>query len=443
MRIQLSDHFNYGKLIQFVLPTIVMMVFTSVYVVVDGLFVSNFAGKTAFAALNLIYPLITGFAAVGFMTGTGGSALVAKLLGEGDKDRANRCFSMLIISLVIAGLILTAVAQIILRPVAAALGAEGEMLDDCVLYGGICLGGLVPFMLQNAFQSFFVTAEKPRLGLIIIVAAGLTNALLDALFVAVFQWGLAGAAAATVTGQVVGGILPLFYFARRNSSLLRLRLTRIEPGPIWKACANGSSEMLTNLSLSVVNILYNLQLMRLAGEDGVSAYGAIMYINFIFISIFIGFSIGVAPIVGFHHGARNRAELKNVFTKSLVIVSVAAAVMTATALGLNGPLSRVFVGYDQTLLDMTRHGFFIYSFSFLFVGFNIFSSAFFTALNNGLVSAILSVLRTLVFQIVCVIVLPLFLQLDGIWFSIIVAETLGLFDSAVFLLIDRKKYGYL
>lgn len=443
METQFSQHFGYKKLIKFVLPPIAMMVFTSVYGVVDGLFVSNFVGKTAFAAVNLIIPVIMAFAAVGFMIGAGGSALVSKILGEGDGERANRCFSMLVTALIGAGLLLTALSEAILRPVAGALGAEGEMLDDCVLYGAISLAGLVPYMLQNAFQTFFPTAEKPKLGLLVIVAAGLTNAALDALFIAGFQWGLAGAAAATVTGQVVGGVLPLVYFTKKNGSLLRFRPTRISVKTLAKACANGSSEMLTNLSISVVNILYNFQLMQFAGEDGVAAYGFIMYVNFVFISIYLGYSIGVAPVVGFNYGARNRRELKSLFLKSLTVIAAFAVVMVSLALALNAPLTYLFVGYDKALFDLTRRGFFIYSFAFLPIGFNVFSSAFFTALNNGLVSAVLSFLRTLVFQIVSVLVLPLLFGLDGIWFSIIAAESLGIVTDVVFLAANRKKYGYL
>lgn len=443
METQFSQHFSYKKLIKFVLPPIVMMVFTSVYGVVDGLFVSNFVGKTAFAAVNLIIPVIMAFAAVGFMIGAGGSALVSKILGEGDRERANRCFSMLVTALIGAGLILTALSEAILRPVAGALGAEGEMLDDCVLYGAINLAGLVPYMLQNAFQTFFPTAEKPKLGLLVIVAAGLTNAALDALFIVGFRWGLVGAAAATVTGQVVGGVLPLVYFTKKNGSLLRFRPTRISVKTLAKACANGSSEMLTNLSISVVNMLYNFQLIRFAGADGVAAYGFIMYVNFVFISIFLGYSIGVAPVVGFNYGAGNRRELKSLFLKSLTVIAAFAVVMVSLALALNAPLSYLFVGYDKDLYELTRRGFFIYSFAFLLIGFNVFSSAFFTALNNGLVSAVLSFLRTLVFQIVGVLVLPLLFGLDGIWFSIIAAESLGIVTDVVFLTANRKKYGYL
>lgn len=419
-----------------------MMVFTSIYGVVDGLFVSNFAGKTAFAALNLIIPVVMAFAAVGFMIGTGGSALVSKVFGEGDAPKANRYFSMLICTLIIVGLILTAVGEAILRPVARALGAEGEMLDYCVLYGAINIGGLVPFMLQNAFQSFFATAEKPRLGLAIIVAAGLTNAALDALFIAGFKWGLTGAAAATVIGQVVGGILPLIYFTKKNKSLLSFRPTKIEIKPVLKACANGSSEMMTQLSLALVNMLYNMQLLKFAGEDGVSAYGIIMYVSFVFVSIFIGYSIGVTPIIGYNFGADNKDELKSVFRKSYVIIAVTSLCMLGLSLGLNQPLSYLFAGYDKGLFEMTKHGFFIYSFAFLIIGFNIFTSALFTALNDDKTSAFMSFLRSLVFPVLCVMVLPLLLGLDGVWLSVTVADAMGLTVAVTLVLINRKKYGY-
>lgn len=419
-----------------------MMVFTSVYGVVDGIFVSNFAGKSAFAAVNLIMPVIMGLAAVGFMIGTGGAALVSKILGEGDGKQANRVFSLLIYSTVFFGLALTVVGEFTLKPLAILLKAEGEMLDDCVLYGAINIGGITAFMLQNVFQSFFPVAEKPKLGLAFIVSAGLTNAALDAVFIAGFKWGLIGAALATVIGQCVGGIAPVFYFTFKRNGVLALGGAKLRIMPILKAFANGSSEMMTQLSLSIVNILYNYQLMRLVGENGVSAYGVIMYISFIFCSIFIGYSIGVAPVVGFNYGAGNKAELKGVLKKSLIIIGAASALMLGLALALNYPLAKVFVGYDKDLFALTRRGFFICSFIFGVMGFNIFGSAFFTALNNGLVSATISFLRTLIFQVICVFALPAIFGLDGVWASNIAAELISIIVTVSFLFAFKKKYGY-
>jgi len=443
MRIQLSDHFTYSRLIRFTFPSIIMMIFTSIYSVVDGLFISNFVGKTPFAAINLIWPFLMCFGVVGFMLGTGGSALISRSLGEGKKERANQEFSLLIYAAIVLGIILTALGIAVMRPVSILLGAEGELVEMCVLYGNIVMAAQVAFILQSMFQTFFITAEKPKLGLVVTVAAGVTNMVLDALFVAVFRWGLAGAALATALSQVVGGILPLVYFARKNNSLLRLTRTRWNGKALLKACTNGSSELMTNLSSSVVSVLYNLQLLRLAGEDGVAAYGVIMYANFVFIAIFLGYSIGVAPVVGFHYGADNTAELKSLFRKSLVLMLLAGSGMLVLGQVLALPVAKIFVGYDAALLELTRHAFRLYAASFLLMGFNIFGSAFFTALSNGLVSAIISFMRTLVFQVAAILLLPLLIPgTDAIWLAVIAAEFLGLVVTVYFFLKMRKTYHY-
>ena len=442
MRIRLSDHFTHFKLLRFVTPSVTMMIFTSIYSVVDGLFVSNFVGKGPFAALNLVYPVLMGLGALGFMLGTGGSAIVSKTMGEGEPERANRYFSMLIWVTVLSGLALTALGELFLRPVVLFLGAEGAMVDDCLLYGRIVLAAQTAFMLQNVFQSFCVTAERPKLGLSIMVAAGVTNMVLDFAFVAVFRWGLAGAALATALSQAAGGLIPLVYFSRPNDSPLRLVPARLVWPVLWKTCANGSSELMTNLSNSVVNILYNFQLLRLAGEDGVAAYGAIMYVNFIFNAIFFGYAIGSGPIIAYHYGAEDQAELKSLLGKSLVLTAAAGLSMTALGMGLAGPLSALFVGYDAGLMALTRRGMLLYALSFLFAGFNVFSSAFFTALNNGAVSAAISFLRTLLFQTAAVLIMPAIWKLDGIWLSITAAEVLAMGVSVFFLVWKRKAYHY-
>ena len=396
--IRLSDHFSYAKLLRFTLPSICMMVFTSIYGVVDGLFVSNFAGKTPFAAINLVMPFIMILGGMGFMIGTGGTALVSKLLGEGKKDEAHSTFSMMVLFTLLLGLVLSAVGFLTMRPVSYFLGATDAMIDDCVLYGRIVTGFTFAFMLQNVFQSFFIAAEKPRLGLIVTVAAGVTNMALDALFIAVFDWGVAGAAIATGLSQCVGGVLPLIYFLRPNDSLLRMRPTALRLRPILQACGNGSSELMSNISTSLVGMLYNFQLMRLIGEDGVSAYGVLMYVQFIFVAIFIGYSIGSAPVVSFHFGAQNHDELKNLLRKSVLLMSSGGVLLTVAARLLAALLAHLFVGYDAVLFDLTTHAFRLFSWSFLLAGFNIFTSGFFTALNNGAISAAISFLRTLVFQ---------------------------------------------
>lgn len=443
MRIKLSEHFTYRKLLRYVLPSIVMMIFTSIYGVVDGIFVSNYVGKTAFAAINLIMPVLMGFGVLGFMFGTGGSALVAKVMGEGKKQKANEYFSMIVYVTIIGGIVLTVLGQIFLRPITVWMGATDNLIEDCILYGRIMLTFQTAYMLQNVFQSFFPAAEKPKLGLGMTVAAGVTNIVLDALFVAALGWGIAGAATATVISQMVGGIVPVFYFAKKNSSLLHLTGAKFERKVILRVCVNGSSEFMTNLSLSLVNILYNFQLMKFAGEDGIAAYGVIMYVNFIFLGLYIGYSMGSAPIVGYHYGADNRSELKSLFRKSLVLMTIFGVCLTAIAEVLVAPLSHLFVGYDQSLYEMTKHGFSLYAISFLIIGFNIFSSGFFTALNDGAVSAAISFLRTLLFQLVVVLGLPMVIGLDGIWLAITVAEVLALAVTVAFFVRKRNVYHYM
>ncbi len=441
--IRLSDHFSYAKLLRFTLPSICMMVFTSIYGVVDGLFVSNFAGKTPFAAINLVMPFIMILGGMGFMIGTGGTALVSKLLGEGKKDEAHSTFSMMVLFTLLLGIVLSAVGFLTMRPVSYFLGATDAMIDDCVLYGRIVTGFTFAFMLQNVFQSFFIAAEKPRLGLIVTVAAGVTNMVLDALFIAVFNWGVAGAAIATGLSQCVGGVLPLIYFLRPNDSLLRFRPTSLRLRPILQACGNGSSELMSNISSSLVGMLYNFQLMRLIGEDGVSAYGVLMYVQFIFVAIFIGYSIGCAPVVSFHFGAQNHNELKSLLRKSTLLMAVGGVLLTIAARLLAAPLAHLFVGYDAGLFELTSHAFRLFSWSFLLAGFNIFTSGFFTALNNGAISAAISFLRTLVFQTASVLILPLLLDVDGIWWAITVAEIFAFLISLMFLYLKRNKYHYL
>ena len=436
MKIQLSEHFTFKKLIQFVLPSIVMMIFTSIYSVVDGLFVSNYAGKTALAAINLILPLLMALSALGFMVGTGGSAIVAKTLGEGKKKEANEYFSMLVYITLGGGIVLAILGAIVVPFIATALGATGELHRDCVIYARITFISMPAFMLQNVFQSFFVAAEKPKLGLGVIVTAGLTNMVLDYLFVGVLGYGLIGAAVATVCGELIGGFFPVAYFARKNSSLLRLGKTH------FNAVILKKTELMTNLSSSIVNSLYNIQLMKFVGQDGVAAYGTIMYVNFVFLAIFFGYSIGSAPIVSYHYGAGNHPELKNLFKKSLTLISSWGILLLVLSQLLAHPLSSLFVGYDADLLAMTEHGFRIYALMYLIAGFNIFGSSFFTALNNGGVSAAIPFLRTLLFQIAAVLLLPMIFDIDGIWIAISVAELLTLCVTATFLITQRKKYHY-
>ncbi|MBQ7765420.1 MAG: MATE family efflux transporter [Lachnospiraceae bacterium] len=442
MKVQLSDHFTYGKLFRFTLPPIFMMIFTSIYGVVDGFFVSNYVGKTPFAAVNLIYPFLMLLGAFGFMFGSGGSALIAKTLGEGDKIKAKKLFSLFIYVSIVLAIIIMGVSFFCLRPIAVLLGAEGELIDYCVIYGQILLVALPFFILQFEFQTFFITAEKPGLGLFVTIFSGVTNMVLDYVFLAIFDWGLPGAAWATAASQIVGGVISLVYFAVPNQSLLRLTATGIDIRALIKACTNGASEFVTNISMSLVSMLYNFQLMRYAGENGVAAYGVLMYVSFVFVAIFLGYSVGVSPVVSFHFGAKHPKELKNLLKKSCIIIVAFSVTMVIAGEVLAIPLSKLYVGYDPELFDMTQKAFLIYSFSFLFTGVGILGSAFFTALNDGLVSAVISFLRTFLFQVVAVLLLPLFLGLEGIWCAVIVAELLSTVVTVIFLAANKKKYGY-
>lgn len=442
MNIQLSEHFTYKKLFRFCLPSIAMMLFTSIYGIVDGFFVSNYVGKTAFAAVNLVMPFLIIMACFGFMIGTGGGALVAKTLGEGDKHEANRYFTMLLLLTLILGILMSVAGVAFMRPISYLLGATDGMIEDCVTYGRIINAFNTAFMLQYFFQSFFVTAGKPNLGFGVTIAAGLTNIVLDALFVGVFKWGVAGAAAASVIGQCVGGVIPIFYFIRPNKSLLRLVKTRLELSPLLKACANGSSELLSSISSSVVGMLYNFQLMKYSGENGIAAYGVVMYTQMIFSAVFIGYAVGSAPIVSYNYGAGNQSELKNMLKKGLTVMFAGGVIMMLLAIGFASPLSDLFVGYDAELFEMTKHAFRIFALSYMLFGANIFASSFFTSLNNGGVSAAISFLRTLVFQTSAVMILPLMFGADGIWWAVTFAEAFALAVSAVFLFAKRKKYNY-
>ena len=440
MKIELSEHFTYKKLIKFTLPTIVMMIFTSIYGVVDGVFISNVAGSNSFASINLIMPVIMIIGTIGFMIGTGGSAIISKTLGEGKKEEANRQFSMLIYLEIILGVIFTIIGIIFLRPIAKMLGATEEMMGDCLTYGRILLFGMTSFILQNSFQSFMVVAEKPKFGLAISVAAGITNIVLDFLLIYVFRLGVAGAAIATVTSQIVGAIIPLVYFSKKNNTMLKIGKTKFKLSTIIKTCTNGSSEMVTNLSMSLINILFNMQLMKFAGANGVSAYGIIMYVGFLFVGTYMGYSVGTAPIIGYHYGAENKEELKSLLSKSLKLL--VAIIMTALAEILSKPLASIFVSYDKELLELTINALRLYSLSYIISWFNIFASSFFTALNNGLVSALISFLRTLVFQVAMILILPAIWGINGIWISVACAEILSLFVSIMFFVKNKKKYEY-
>ena len=442
MKIQISDSFTYGKLLRFTFPSIIMMVFTSIYVVVDGFFVSNFVGKSQFTAVNFIMPFLMILGAIGFMFGTGGSAIVAKTMGENKPEKAKEQFSLFVYTSAVCGIIISVLGIILIRPTAVLLGADSEILEHCVVYGRVILIALPFYILQYEFQSFFIAAGKPQLGLTTTVLSGVTNMVLDFLLIKVFSLGLVGAAAATAMSQFIGGVIPLIYFGRENSSTLRLKRTKFSKRTILNACINGSSELMSNISMSLLGMLYNRQLIRYAGNDGVAAYGVLMYVNFAFLSAFIGYSVGTAPVISYHYGAGNSGEIKSILGKSYRIIAVFAIIMFSAAELLGGTVAKIFVSYDAVLLALTKRGFLIYSFSFLFSGISIFGSGFFTALNNGLISALISFLRTLVFQAVIVLTLPLLFHIDGIWASVVLAEILSAILTIIFIVKKRRTYHY-
>uniref|UniRef100_UPI0031B5E1FF MATE family efflux transporter n=1 Tax=Clostridioides difficile TaxID=1496 RepID=UPI0031B5E1FF len=440
--IQLSDNFNYKRLLKFTFPTIIMLVISSIYGVVDGYFVSNFVGKTAFTAVNFIMPFLLILGCVGFLFGTGGGALIAKTMGEGKKEEANEQFSLLIVTSAGCGIIL-AVSGIVTMPwIASAMGADGQLLTDSILYGCVVIIAIPAYILQCEFQCLFATAEKPKLGLYVAIMAGITNIVLDALFITVFKWGLVGAALATAIGQYVGGIIPLLYFSRQNNSLLKFKKPKFDCDVLKKTVANGSSELMTNVSTSVVSMLYNAQLLKYAGEDGVASYGVLLYVALLFQAVFIGYSVGTAPIISYHYGAKNYDELKNLRKRSLIVIICFAVFMFIIGEFLSKPIAFIFVGYDNNLMEMTLRAFMIYSFSFLFSGFGVFGSSFFTALNDGLTSALIAFMRILVFQVVSVLIFPIFWGVNGIWFSIVGAEILATIMTAFFIIRKQKKYHY-
>lgn len=439
---ELSGHFNLKRLLGFTLPSVIMLIFTSVYGIVDGYFVSNYAGKTPFAAVNFIMPVLMILGCIGFMFGTGGGALIAKTMGEGESKKANEIFTLIVAVSAACGVVLSVLGIIFLPRLAELFGADGQLLENSVTYSRIILAALPFYILQFEFQCLFATAGKPRLGLIVTSAAGIANMVLDALLVAVFPFGLKGAAAATAISQFLGGTIPLLYFCRKNNSLLRFVKCRFDKKVLLKTCTNGSSELMSNISMSVVSMLYNVQLMKYAGENGIAAYGVLMYVSMIFQAVFIGYAVGSAPIISYNYGAGNKAELKSLLKTSAAFMAVCALIMFAAGELLSKPLSLLFVGYDKELHGITVHAFSIFSFSFLLSGFAIFGSSFFTALNDGFTSAAISFLRTLVFQIAAVLIFPLFFKLDGIWFSIVAAEIMAVCVTLLFLAIKRKKYGY-
>lgn len=442
-KVRLSDHFTYKRLLNFTISPILMMVFTALYNVVDGFFISNYGGKLDFAGVNFIMPYLFALSAVGIMMGSGGSALIGKFLGENKHKKANETFSLVVYSSLVIGIMLSIISYIFLDDIIRLLGATEDLIQPARRYATPLLISLPFFIIESEALSLFMVAERPHLGLCVKLICGSLNIVLDAIFMVSLHMGARGAAIATMINQLFGGILPLVYFAiPKTKSTLHLGKTVLSFKTLGKVITNGSSELVSNISANIVSMLFNVQLIKYAGENGVASYGVLMYLCFIFNSMFFGYAIGVSPIISYHYGAENKEELTNILRKSLVINILASLLMFGISELGASTLAHIFVGYDETLKAMTVHGFRIFSFLFLLMGFNVFSSSFFTALNNGLISALIAFLRTLVFQISSVMILPSFLGIDGIWLSPLVAEVLSLIISLIFLLSFRKKYGY-
>lgn len=443
MRIELSGHYSVRRLLVSAVPSIVMILVTSLYSIVDGVFVSNFAGTTPFAALNLMWPAMQVVTVLGLMVGTGGSALVSKTKGEGDDKKADAIFSTLVRFTLILGVIMGALFFILTPQIARWLGAEGELLRQSIIYARICISVAPVFMIQMAFNSFFMAAEKPQLGTALSIASGITNIIVDAVLIVWLKMGIAGAAIGTASGMAVGGLYPIFYFSsKRNSSSLHLVKNTAEFRHVLKACSNGLSEYVGNIALSVVSICYNVQLMKYLGENGVSVYGILMYLGFAFASLFIGYNIMATPVIGYNYGAGNRPELKSLLNKSMGIVLTTGILLAGIVTALARPLATIFVSYDPELLDLAVRAIRIYFISFTICGINMFTSAWFTGLNNGIVSAVAAFTRTLVFELGAVFVIPALFGIDAIWAAVNVAEVLALILSAALILAFRRRYGY-
>ena len=447
MHVALSEHFTYKNIVKITISPILMMIFTSLYTIVDGYFLSNYAGLDAYAGVNVIFPVIMVVGGMGFMFGAGGTALSSKELGEGNKLMASKVFTMMIKTVLIVGTLISVLGFVLIRPIAVALGnitngTTEAMVEEAITYGRILSLGQVLFMTQNLFQSYFMVDEKPRLGFIYTILAGVTNMVFDFILIGVFRLGVTGAAIATILGYAVGSIFPLIHFIGNEKGNIRLVKTKMMFRPILKSCTNGSSEFVSNISSSVVGMVFNIQLLRFYGQNGVSAYGTLMYVSFVFVSIYIGYSIGIAPVVGYNFGAKNKKELSNVLKRSLIMTTFFAIMMFLLGEFIGPLFAKLFLSSDEELLELSIHAFRLYSFHFVFCGFSLFISSFFTALNNGLISALLSFLRTLVFQVGFVLLLPLFMGKEGIWWSIIVCEVCSFLVAFGFLFAKRKKYGY-
>lgn len=438
----ISERLNLPRLFLACVPMILMMISISIYSVVDGFFVSNFAGKIQFAAVNLIYPFIMVVGSLGFMMGTGGTALVAKKMGEGKTEEAKKLFFNCFVVTVALGVVFSSIFVFLLPKIAEGLGADEAMLPYCVDYGRILILGITFFNLQNMFQPFFAASGRPGLGFAITIGAGVANIVFDAIFVAGAGWGCVGAAWGTVIGQVVGGFLPVIYYFAKNKSALRLVPAKMQWGAIFKMGANGLSEFVSQIAVSVLSMIMNVLLMKHYQENGVSAYGIICYVWLIFAATFIGLCMGISPRISYVYGEKNKPELRRLTQRALALFIFAGLFEFIMAEALTVPLSYAYAGYDEGLRQLTCHASFIYSIIYLALGINMFGSSFFTALNNGLVSALLSFARLMLFEAVSVYLCSLFWQGDGIWWGVVIGEALGFVMNFLVIFIHGKRYGY-
>lgn len=414
-------------LLKFAAPSIVMMVFMSLYTIVDGIFVSRFLGSNALSSLNIVYPVISVAIALSTMLGTGGSAIISKYLGEGKNERAREALTQFVVLTLLLSFVLLILSEMFLTPISRLLGASDVLLADCRLYLGASMLFAPACMLQAVFQSFLVTAGRPGLGLLLMTGAGICNMILDYVLIVPCQMGIAGAALATGIGQCIPAVCGLCFFLFTRQDLRFCRFT-FSAKEILDACYNGSSEMVSQLSNAVITFLFNIVMMSLAGEHGVAAITILLYGQFLFNAVYLGFSIGISPVIGFQYGAGDRTKLRKIYRISFLSVAISSVVIVAAAICFSPTIVAIFTK-DQRTFELASVGFRLFAVNFLFSGINITSSGFFTALSNGKVSALISFSRTLVFIVISLLILPRILGITGAWIAIPVAEFLTLLIS--------------
>lgn len=438
----IAQEFNLISLLRFVAPTVVMLVFMSLYQMVDAVFVSKFVGENALSALNIVYPFPSIVIAVSIMLATGGSAIIARNMGEGKEKEAKENFSFIVLVGAVIGVAIATAGILFIEPLIYMLGATPSLYDYCYEYLFILVLSVPLSVFQMLFQSFFVTAGKPHLGLTLTVLGGVSNIVLDYVFIVLCGFGVSGAALATSIGYSIPGLFGLIYFAVSRKGTLYFVKPVFRWGVLFKCCINGSSEMVNNLAVAVTTFLFNVLMLKYEGEAGVAAITIVLYAQFLMTSAFMGFSSGIAPVVSFNYGSGNVRQLKKIFKISVWVIAVVSAAVFVIAETCSDVVIMVFTPAGSEVFGLTKYGFAIFSFSFLCTGMNIFASALFTAFSNGKISAILSFLRTFVFLTACLLFLPLFWGVDGIWLAVPVAEVMALFVSVYYLVRFKKVYQY-